>query len=414
MFRASDPQWALDLHGHSTKEAKVALLAFMERALQGRLDRVTIITGIGNHISDGAKRGILFRILPKWLNASSFRAQIKFLVRDPGSYKIRLVFPAQNIDVESDENPLFKIMAQKQMGVIDIQPELKTSLAQNPALLKQTTSDGTTALMVAASYNQVDTMAWLLAEERKLIDPPTLLKQQKIDGTTALMIAVLYNSQEAINYLLKQAPSLLKKRRFDGLSVFGFAAQTGGYIQQTLALLRKHLKSHKKERDRGYTGLFREYRILEFYTPASNLLKPIHSLIPIIESEKFKTYQLRFSKNRLDCFGYPTKQKKPKVKIRRTLAPPHPFRRTLWLDFTYIHQRSRISLSRSNPIIQQIIESTLRTKSADLEQKSSPLLFSSAKNITNPLATKKTIVKKTIKKPNSAKKQEKQRRKSRP
>jgi hypothetical protein len=88
------------------------------------------------------------------------------------------------------------------------------------------------------------------------------------------MVAVMFENIDSINFLLNKAPSLLKMKQKNDVSVIQMAANTSN-PRAMLEVLYQHLKSHYRQK--GYTNFFREY-------------KNFTATMPIIESNSFKKY----------------------------------------------------------------------------------------------------------------------------
>ena len=305
MLNASKPEKILDLHGKSSQEAQKAVEVFLEQALKHQLEKVTVITGLGNHRGFKGKRGVFFKNLPEWLNKAPFRLQIRYLLKEVGSYQIVLESSMRDDDPSllisheeklkkafafyAAEHPIVKVI--QSFSGAHRQESLQTLLDQNPALLRETAKDGSTVLMVAAVYNQIHSMKSLLSKERDLKEKPALLRQCTVDGTNALIMAVLCQNKEAINFLLQKAPGLLKKKRLDGASVLTLAAQTSN-PRKMLQFLYVHLEPHRRER--GYTPLFREYKSLMKALFRDNNAVADNQRIPLLESQQWKRYQQKY------------------------------------------------------------------------------------------------------------------------
>ena len=286
----------LDLHGKFQKEAEESVSALIKKAADEKIGRVKVITGRGNHPNSVGARGLLFKSLPKWLNHDPIKPFIMHVIKNVGSYDILLYkihlpknSSTHKLNYGSDE--FFK----KLMKAIEIpeadskkHPLIQEIISKKPDVLEKTCTDGTTAFMVAASRNQVETMKLLLSEEKVNGIQPKLLKQARHDGTNALMVSIVHGQIESIDFLLKKAPSLLKRKNQEGFSVFSFVPQSGD-PGKVLDILYSHLENHKREK--GYTDLFREYKVLK--KEISNKKKSDNEKvkIQIIESRKFKKYK---------------------------------------------------------------------------------------------------------------------------
>ena len=145
----------------------------------------------------------------------------------------------------------------KRLKIIDI-------IGGNPRLLDQISDDGTTILMLAAAFNQIQIMEVLLEYDNSYSLQPRLLKKTRTDGTNALMIAVMFEHVESINFLLNKAPSLLKMKQKNDTSIIQIAASTS-VPKIMLEVLYQHLSTHYRQK--GYTSLFKEYKN---YTATSN------------------------------------------------------------------------------------------------------------------------------------------------
>jgi DNA-nicking Smr family endonuclease len=69
-----DIEARLDLHGMTQARAHRALLSFLQRASEGGLTFVLVITGKGRTTGPESERGILRRQVPEWLGLPEFRS----------------------------------------------------------------------------------------------------------------------------------------------------------------------------------------------------------------------------------------------------------------------------------------------------------------------------------------------------
>jgi DNA-nicking Smr family endonuclease len=73
--RGRDPIDArIDLHGHTQKQAHVALGRFLQRAQADGARMVLVVTGKGGTRNTGSERGVLKRQVPMWLSLPEFRS----------------------------------------------------------------------------------------------------------------------------------------------------------------------------------------------------------------------------------------------------------------------------------------------------------------------------------------------------
>lgn len=80
----SDPEARLDLHGMTEANAHRALKSFLVSAQASRLRVVLVVTGRGAEDSDagfdlgldGARRGVLHRLVPRWLREPDFHGLV--------------------------------------------------------------------------------------------------------------------------------------------------------------------------------------------------------------------------------------------------------------------------------------------------------------------------------------------------
>lgn len=80
---------AIDLHGHSVKEAKAKVIKTFSDAKDKNVTNLTVVTGIGNHVNANGTRGVLFKALPKWLKSiPELKERVHEVKQDKGGYEI--------------------------------------------------------------------------------------------------------------------------------------------------------------------------------------------------------------------------------------------------------------------------------------------------------------------------------------
>ena len=84
--RANDKRLSQDFHGFRVPEFKAGVRKLLEQAQKEKVNRVTFITGKGNHSSDGA---VLLHVLPNLLK-KEFSGVVQEVKRDLGAYEIVL------------------------------------------------------------------------------------------------------------------------------------------------------------------------------------------------------------------------------------------------------------------------------------------------------------------------------------
>ena len=218
-------------------------------------------------------RGGLYKKIPRWLSCEALSRRIWYIEKNLGSYDIILIQNKNKSSTRSQSsplkhrNPVMPLRDETELMKLARLPEAEEKIQKikemlletRGAALEQTCTDGTTALMVAASLGFIETMDLLLAEERDFFQPK-LLKQKRADGTNVLMMAILYEQEEAVKYLLKKAPSLVKVKCQNDRSIFSVVEKIQNQ-SQIVDILYKFLKKHQREK--GYTDLFRECKVLK-------------------------------------------------------------------------------------------------------------------------------------------------------
>ncbi len=137
---SSSPSMSVDLHGASVKKAKEVVDTMLTRARDQKIDKLTFITGIGNHINSDGSRGVLFKALPKWLNKSS--CDISSIKQDMGAYEIQFNCAANyNDEIKKPLEEQLSLLNEKQLE------EFLTQLEQ-----KSQQGDGTSKAILATIY----------------------------------------------------------------------------------------------------------------------------------------------------------------------------------------------------------------------------------------------------------------------
>ena len=122
---SSAPSMSVDLHGASVKKAKEVVDTMLTRAKDQKIDKLTIITGIGNHVNRDGSRGVLFNVLPKWLNKSS--CDIKSIKQDMGAYEIQFNCAANyNNEIKKPLEEQLSLLNKKQLEEFLTQLEQKS------------------------------------------------------------------------------------------------------------------------------------------------------------------------------------------------------------------------------------------------------------------------------------------------
>ncbi len=292
MYSSPKHRIKIDLHGMRFAEGKACAVKAIEQAIARKIPCVEVVTGRGIHArKENAPRGLFFKKIPVWINAMELRKHIYCIIKRVGSYTIILNKYKYNsylggnqdliIDIEKKRFMENLYLNQSQLMNIINSPEstekhleIINFIRRNRMLLEKISCDGTTVLMVAAALNQVETMKCLLEYDNSISIQPRLLKKSREDGVNALMVAVMFENIDSINFLLNKAPSLLKMKQKNDVSVIQMAANTSN-PRAMLEVLYQHLKSHYRQK--GYTNFFREY-------------KNFTATMPIIESNSFKKY----------------------------------------------------------------------------------------------------------------------------
>lgn len=293
--RAITKKISLDLHGRSLREGQLLVHITIEKAQKNGIVEINIITGRGNHPNQDGRRGLILRAFPKWLENSKVKPLIQFVTKKLGSFVVRLkndrslsqtLFSSEESKKNQTLKRQKKLLAQQRaikkepiLILTLLDPELKNKkeaieqlLIRDKNTLTEFYDDGTSALMVAAAQNEIGIMTLLLSTNPNA----GLLKQTRDDGFTVLMAAVEQGHVEATQYLLEKAPSLLRQKCKNDVSVFEIARNSKD-PKALLEILHHHLKHHKREK--GYTGLFQEYK---------KLTQPKNGKILILESEEMK------------------------------------------------------------------------------------------------------------------------------
>src|SRR5438309_469348 len=82
---------AIDLHGYPVRAAKEKVKKTLYQAKLNKVNDITVVTGIGNHINKNGSRGVLFNSLPEWLNDPEFKQYINGDIKqDMGAYEITI------------------------------------------------------------------------------------------------------------------------------------------------------------------------------------------------------------------------------------------------------------------------------------------------------------------------------------
>lgn len=276
----------LDLQGMGVNEARQYFLEYMQKTMFAENSKLRVIIGKGNHPNQNDKRGLSKKKLLTWLKGKHIKPLISTVVRENGAYLLTLNINSNPNEVpktiqahrarftdSAAMTPLMTIIKQP-IAIAQKLEDLATIIASNRNALLETTQEGNTAFMVAASDNQIAVMQFLLQREADLFIYPRLLKQENHHGESALMAAIYHGHLDTVGYLLAKAPSLLKRRDHDHHSVFDIALQADN-AQQMLHYLYQHLYQHQREK--GYTSLFPDYQnaLQQLQAPQRNNSKKI-------------------------------------------------------------------------------------------------------------------------------------------